>query len=683
MKARLASGMIACAQAGTVCGQGTAIPVSPVGPSQSNTLAVNIAPLLASQDRVKLWDALEQTAEPTRLLVQASQPVESAVRVRCGDAPPDLMAKLASLNPGLRSEPMPENRVLRFIPCPYWNSGVLNSRGAPVKLPTIPVRRGEAVGPIIQQYMGASGPENLAAVERLNPTLINGALGTIRANGLLVLPFLARPAIMTLTQTQTQDSAASSLRIVADSLPSNVRKGLSVSLSTDEYQLVAADDPSLADPVRECGGPNSFGDWPMDTAELEIAFNATLGLTPKQLFNEKARSVVAVADTGILLTEQVVRERLWDNLAYYGDVNDPTSPFSKDPHGASMVTMQGADRDIEPAKAYHFARHGTDIARILVEAGLRVNKLDKRFGIAIAKLNAQTPPYGIHVSSVPTALSYARRIDASVVNLSVVTGATSEQLEGAINSSDALIVSAAGNNGEATEALRVFPPALSIFREKFIVVGAHDWNGKLTSFSNFGKSVDILAPGCAIPVSIPGSASPRWVSGTSFAAPFVTFTAAMLQSLYFPANSAVVRSRILASGRFVPDLVSVTRYGVVLDVVRAVRYREDSYLPKDSSTPVYGTVDPVQNFFCQISADKSKNVRPRDVLKVIPRYPGAGAKPVPMIWTQPVSKGPFAETLCGSDFSAPGFRFKANGETEFKDVRWSDVDDIVMRATAK
>ena len=494
-----------------------------------------------------------------------------------------------------------------------------------------------------------------------------------------MFPTLVRPTIVTLAATQTRETAAASVQAIADSLPVKARKELRIALSPDEYQLVASDDPSLTDPVADCGGPNTAGDWPFDVQELQVAFKATIALTPPLLLAEKPTNVIGIADTGVLLGDPAVAERLWNNLAFLGGVVDPTSRFNKDPHGASMVTMRGGIPDIEPAGDYPFARHGTDVARVIVEAGMRNPGLDKLFAVAVMKLNAQTAPYGIHVSTVPTALNYARRIRASVVNLSVVTGATSEPLEDAIRASTALIIAAAGNNHDTPETIGVFPPALSSYREKFIVVGAHDWNKKLTAFSNFGRSVDILAPGCAVPLVDKAGDPPRLVSGTSFAAPFVTQTASMLRALSFSESPSVVRARILASGRFIPALVSLTRYGVVLDVPRAVRFREDSYLPKGESAPIYGEVDQVQNFLCEIAPGKSKSVRPREVLKVIPNYRSQTV--APMIWTHPAAAGPFSESICQSPFSTATFRFRPNGETDFRDIQWSEVDDLVMRST--
>ena len=670
---------IAVIQSQSAFGQQGAIPVSPLGPSQSKTLTLHITPILAAQDRIRLWDALAATTQPTSLLVPKGQDPESAVRSRCGYAPPDLMKKLAALNAGLRDQSAGEDRNLRFIPCPYWNFGTLGANGAQQKSPTVLVRKGEAVEPILKQYTGAVSPGSLAALARANPGLIDAVAGRIRDDGTLALPVVIRPTIVTLAQTQTRETAASSIQPIADILPVKVRQALRVALSTDEYQLVASDDPSLIDPVAECGGPRMAGDWPFDVQQLRAAFDATVALTPTPLLATKPTNVVGVADTGISPGNVAVAERLWDNLALLGGVYDPTSRFSNDPHGASMVTMKGSAVDIEPASDYAFARHGTDVARVIVESGMRDAGLDKRFGIAVMKLNAQTSPFGIHVSTVPTALNYARRIKASVVNLSVVTGATSDTLEDAISASTALIVAAAGNNRDAPEAIGVFPPALPSHREKLIVVGAHDWNKKLTAFSNFGKSVDILAPGCAIPLVDKAGEPPRLVSGTSFAAPFVTFAASMLRSLSFSESPAVVRARILASGRFIPELVNVTGYGVVLDIPRAVRFREDSYLPKESSTPVYGTVDPVQNFLCELAPGKLKSVRPRDVLKVLPNYRSQSV--VPMVWTQPSAEGPFLQTLCQTPFTTATFRFRPVGEIDFQDIRWNDIDDLVMRST--
>lgn len=655
------------------------VPVSPVGPSTATTLSVLIPPLSASKDRVKLWDALEATARPVRLKVPAGQSIESALRSRCGTAPDDLKRKLVAMNDGDVANVATSDRDLAFIPCPYWNIGTIDEAGRS-RPPTIAVRKGELVEPLLKQYTGNASASAIGALTRSNPRLVDASSGTILANGSLSLPAVVRPAVLTVADPQTRETAVELMQPIAASLPPRARQAMRVALSPDEYQLVAVETPLMDDPATECGMPSTDGVWPFNLDEVEAAFAATLALTPPGLQASRPTNIVAIADTGVFMNESGVTSRLWQNPAVLSGVVDPTTRFERDLHGASMVTMRGNVPDIEPSLAYPFARHGTDVTKVVIEPGIRNTLLDQRFTIAVMKLNAQASPFGIHVSTVPTALNYARRIGASVVNLSVVTGATSEPLEDAIGASRALIVSAAGNGGDFPERVGVFPPALPSHREKLIVVGAHDWQKKLTSFSNRGRHVDILAPGCAIPFMDKIGDSPRLLSGTSFAAPFVTYTASLLRALSFPESPPVVRARILASGRFVPALVNVTRYGVILDIARATRFREDSYLPKGSDVPVYGTVDPAQNFICEIASGTSRGFRPREVLKVIPNYPSGSA--VPALWTQPAASGPFVETICHSAFVAKSFRFRPRGAEDFQEVLWADTDDIVMRSTS-
>ncbi len=86
------------------------------------------------------------------------------------------------------------------------------------------------------------------------------------------------------------------------------------------------------------------------------------------------------------------------------------------------------------------------------------------------------------------------------------------------------LVVAAGN--ESQDALKVSPASA----EKAFTVGASDINDNRASFSNYGKKIDIFAPGVDIYSCKPGGQY-QYMSGTSMATPFVAgFVSALASS---------------------------------------------------------------------------------------------------------------------------------------------------------
>lgn len=140
-------------------------------------------------------------------------------------------------------------------------------------------------------------------------------------------------------------------------------------------------------------------------------------------------------------------------------------------------------------------------------------------------------------SSICMGLEYAMSQSPDIINMSLGGGRTEESkwqeklIHDAI--SDGMVVVAAAGNGDANrnpvDTAGQSPAAI----EECIVVGAIDASHNIGSFSNYGKSVDVCAPGVGIvSYSIkPGSVSTR--RGTSQAAPHIAALAAMLR-MYVP-----------------------------------------------------------------------------------------------------------------------------------------------------
>ncbi|RYG42598.1 hypothetical protein EON79_18570 [bacterium] len=129
--------------------------------------------------------------------------------------------------------------------------------------------------------------------------------------------------------------------------------------------------------------------------------------------------------------------------------------------------------------------------------------------------------------NIVRAIYYAQEKGARVINLSLSSGTKSRELEKAIrfvSNRGVTCVASAGNDGLRTDD--VYPAAISG------VIGVASVNSidARSLFSNYGqKIVKISAPGEEMLLPYPGG---RWAGGwgTSFAAPMVSGTAAMLLS---------------------------------------------------------------------------------------------------------------------------------------------------------
>lgn len=173
--------------------------------------------------------------------------------------------------------------------------------------------------------------------------------------------------------------------------------------------------------------------------------------------------------------------------------------------------------------------HGTAVSSIIAA------QTDNRLGIA--GVNGQNPVkilplktididgYG-YISDIIKAIDYAIEAEVDVINLSMGSDRYSdienEVIQKAINCG-ITVVASAGNEGDSRYDYPASYPGV-------ISVGAIDRQGNPANFSNHNDQVDVVAPGVEIKACRPGN-SYDCLNGTSFSAPMVTGTAAMLKSL--------------------------------------------------------------------------------------------------------------------------------------------------------
>jgi hypothetical protein len=123
---------------------------------------------------------------------------------------------------------------------------------------------------------------------------------------------------------------------------------------------------------------------------------------------------------------------------------------------------------------------------------------------------------GIAISDVLAGIDAAIRRGPGVINLSLGSPHRDPFLEAMIHAAfgtGSLVVAAAGNDRQRGNDLE-YPASIA----HVLTAGAIDMTGRPASFSSGSQYVDLVAPGQAIPVAIPGGGYSSF-SGTSFAAP--------------------------------------------------------------------------------------------------------------------------------------------------------------------
>ncbi len=188
--------------------------------------------------------------------------------------------------------------------------------------------------------------------------------------------------------------------------------------------------------------------------------------------------------------------------------------------------------------------HGTHVAGILFAA------MNNELGIAGMAPGVSILPVKVLNSSgsgtwvdISNGIIYAVDQGADIISLSIGGPITSQVLQTAVQyaaAHDVLIVTGTGNTG--TNA-----PFYPAFYPETFAVGATDNTGQLWWQSNYGDSVDVVAPGVGVWSTYWTNTNPityAYCTGTSMAVPHVSGLAALILSVRPDLSSADVRELI-------------------------------------------------------------------------------------------------------------------------------------------
>lgn len=238
-------------------------------------------------------------------------------------------------------------------------------------------------------------------------------------------------------------------------------------------------------------------------------------------------TVVGITDTGTELTHSDLKDNIKKNY------NDPINGIDDDGDGY-IDNFQGWDvgmNDNDPT--YQGNPHGVHVS------GIAAATTDNSIGMAGVGFKCRFLPVKIADASGTLVASYegikyAAEHGCKVINCSWGGLSAGQYGQDIVNYAtfnyDALVVAAAGNNGQDQE----FYPAAY---DNVMAVASTDNTDVKSSFSNYGYFVDICAPGSNI-YSTWNADSYLTSSGTSMASPCVAGGAALVRS-YFPSYNAL------------------------------------------------------------------------------------------------------------------------------------------------
>ena len=388
----------------------------------------------------------------------------------------------------------------------------------------------------------------------------------------------------------------------------------------EENQLVKYELHS--DPLLNSNGSlwsNSYSEtWGLDRVKARTAWNTTEG----------AGSVVAVLDTGITFvgnyafTDRDIVDNIWVDSDFVADANSDSirdiSDLDADASGHvdfnEIFTAEAAQGDVIGKDIYRdsfnvsgeldslyqfdFIGHGTFIAGIIAA------KKDNNIGLAGIAPRSKVMPIKVigldedafSLFRMADAIRYAVDNGADVLNISLAWNLDSFTIRSAFDyaiANNVIPVTSAGNNDEIVATAQLRYPAVY---DNVISVASINQANAISDFSSYGSDVDIIAPGeeivsaghelsliafqntkiddgTSLPIAEDKSFFYYSSNGTSYAAPHVAGTIALLKSLKKDLSYSQVK-RILeetADSNFTSGSKTFAAKAGVLDTSRAVQ----------------------------------------------------------------------------------------------------------------
>jgi subtilisin family serine protease len=279
---------------------------------------------------------------------------------------------------------------------------------------------------------------------------------------------------------------------------------------------------------------------------------------------------IAITDSGVKWNHPDLRANIWINpqespgMTINWDAGTISGGDGVDQNGGAhakiddLVGWDFYNNDNNPIQTYAANDHGTHVAGCAAAVGnnsIGVSGTSPIASIICCKGASNTSP-STGISYAYDQILYAADLGADIINASwgsTGTGTYPNSIINYANTLGSLVVVAAGNaNTEHTTAYQDYPADCT----NALCVGATGQNDVKASFSDYGASIDVCAPGEGILSTIISNNSYDSYDGTSMASPVTAGVCAMVKAMNPDLTPGQLLQRMRYSADYIDDINS-------------------------------------------------------------------------------------------------------------------------------
>lgn len=625
---------------------------------------------------------LAAIAKPRVITIDANSDTSVLVESFCGDVTEAYKDAFEKAN-GLKIGPVMSRREVIFPACFHMK-----------KNKTITVQWGDSLSTIASSHVGLSGPVTVGKIIAANPDTLVASNSTdkiiIKPGQNLNLPFSSELVEYQLKSDIGVDSKTAigelRRRVSESAGPLGLKGG--VIIPGDE-ELLLPQDLRPQSSGATCTGRER--DWPFSVVKLR----KILELNEKNGAIDAQHVVVAVIDSGIdgfdtkTFPASVFAIKKDEYLGRPDEDLDGNG-FVHDFYGVNVH-----DRKALPVAEhdFHGGQHGTHVAglvlggpafrdqqqlpKALTAIKLKIINLVVKEKIAGSN-GAPITNYRSYPGGLSEAIGYAAAERVMIANVSYSVANRPAHMDEILSGtgSNLLIVASAGNQAKNLDRSSIYPASFGGTEgrqnTKVLTVAAHDGNFRLAPFSNIGSTrVDLAAPGCD--VDSYGFAMTRMnYSGTSQAAPIVTFAAALLAA-HGVITPKLLKSRLIASVDLHSEYDGFIASQGSLNIQKALHvYHDTVELRSNPGELLIGRVVASGSTFTLCGGEDG--IPASALLKVAPDYPVKGRAHI----VEADSERKATVRNCKFDPKQPELKFQEAGKDNPRLIPWDEIADLVF-----